>query len=232
MGSGAGGPGGRLRRVFGGGIRIPFRTFEAEFELSQGEIAPYAQMKRDLARRLLPNGPEICGWTVVDCGANVGLFSLFMKDAARLVAVEPNPAVVPRLRRNLESNEVVATVVEAAVSSEDGAVKMSFGDGPSVLSAIGESGSEVRAVSLDSLFEETHVDEVDLLKLDVEGHEIEALQGGSTHLERRRIKRIVVEFNDDDALAALDRHLAQYGFSRVATGEINARFDLGAEAAD
>jgi len=123
-------------------------------------------------------------------------------------------------------------VVEAAVSSEDGAVKMGFGDGPSVLSAIGESGSEVRSVSIDSLLEQTNVDEVDLLKLDVEGHEIEALQGGSTHLERRRIKRIVVEFNDDDALAALDRHLAQYGFGRVATGEINARFDLEAEAAD
>jgi len=217
--------------MLGGSIRIPFRTFEAEFELSQGEIAPYAQMKRDLASRLLPSGQEIRGWTVVDCGANVGLFSLFMKDAARLVAVEPNPAVVSRLRRNLESNEVAATVVEAAVSSEDGAVKMGFADGPSVLSAIGETGSEVRSVSIDSLLEQTNVDEVDLLKLDVEGHEIEALRGGSTHLERRRIKRIVVEFNDDDALDALDRHLAPYGFSRVATGEINARFDLGAEAA-
>ena len=170
-------------------------------------------------------GPQVRDWTVVDCGANVGLFSLFLKEAARVVAVEPNPDVNRRLAMNLESNGVAATVVEAAISDRDGTVKMDFA-GPSVLTEIGESGTEVRSVSLDSLFAETKVDSVDLLKLDLEGHEIEALRGGTHALEQGLIKRIVAEFNDADALAALDRHLAAFGFRRVSTGRINARFEL------
>ena len=44
-----------------------------------------------------------------------------------------------------------------------------------------------------------------------------------------RIRRIVAEFQDQDALAALDAHLAPRGFERVATGPINARFELPAQ---
>jgi FkbM family methyltransferase len=226
LGSHVGPPGGWLRRRFGGRIRIPFRSFEADFELSQGEIAPYAQMVRDLAEGVIPLGPQIREWTVVDCGANVGLFSLFLKDAARVVAVEPNPAVNRRLQRNLEANGVAATVIEAAISDRDGTVRMDFANGPSVLSGIGESGAEVQSISLDSLLSKAEIDSVDLLKLDLEGHEIEALSGGADTLRQGRIKRIVAEFNDDVALVALDEHLAAFGFRRVTTGRINARFEL------
>jgi FkbM family methyltransferase len=226
LGSRVGSPGGWLKRTFGGRIRIPFHSFEADFELSQGEIAPYAQMVRDRAEGVIPTSPEVSGWTVVDCGANVGLFSLFLKDAARVVAVEPNPAVNRRLKGNLEANGVAATVIEAAISGRDGTVKMDFGSGPSVLSSIGESGTEVRSISLDSLLSENKIDSVDLLKLDLEGHEIEALGGAADALSQGRVKRIVAEFNDADALAALDEHLAPYGFRRAITGRINARFEL------
>lgn len=226
IGSRLGRPGGRLRNVLGGRIRIPFRSFEADFELSQGEIAPYAQMVRDLAEGVIPAGPQVREWTVVDCGANVGLFSLFLKEAARVVAVEPNPEVNHRLKSNLEANDVAATVIEAAVSDRDGVVTMDFASGPSVLSEIGKSGSEVRSVSLDSLLVETKIGIVDLLKLDLEGHEIEALKGAAGALEQGRIKRIVAEFNDCRALSALDEYLAAFRFHRVATGRFNARFEL------
>jgi len=208
-----------------GPIRLRFRDFEAEFELSQGEISPYAQVAMDVEAGVIPDRTEARGWTVLDCGANVGLFSLFLKDAERIVAVEPNPDVCARLRRNLDANGVDATVIESAVSDLDGTVKMDFG-GPSVLSGIGASGSDVRCASLDALLEETGIGSVDLLKLDVEGHEIEALNGGAGALGGGRIRRIVAEFGDRDALAALDAHLLPLGFERAATGAINARFDL------
>jgi FkbM family methyltransferase len=226
LGSRAGSPDGWLKRTFGGRIRIPFRSFEADFELSQGEIAPYAQMVRDRSEGVIPVGPQVREWTVVDCGANVGLFSLFLKDAARVVAVEPNPAVNRRLKKNLETNGVAATVIEAAISNRDGTVRMDFASGPSVLSSIGESGAEVRSISLDSLLSEAEIDSVDLLKLDLEGHEIDALSGGADALRKGRIKRIVAEFSDAEALAALDEHLAAFGLHRVTTGRINARFEL------
>jgi FkbM family methyltransferase len=183
-------------------------------------------MVRDRAEGVIPIGPQVREWTVVDCGANVGLFSLFLKDAARVVAVEPNPAVNRRLKSNLESNGVTATVFEAAISERDGTVRMDFGSGPSVLAGIGENGAEVRSISLDSLLSEAEIDSVDLLKLDLEGHEIDALSGGADALRKGRIKRIVAEFDDAEALAALDEHLAAFGLHRVSTGRINARFEL------
>lgn len=210
-----------------GDIRVSFVGFEAEFELSQGEIAPYAQLVADVERGVIPAAAGR-DWTVFDCGANVGLFSLFMRDAARVVAVEPNPSTGARLARNLETNGVDATVLQAAITAEDGSVKMDFA-GPSVLAEIGETGSEVRSVSIDTLLDETSTERVDLLKLDVEGHEIAALEGAGKALEAGRIRRIVAEFQDQDALATLDAYLVPLGFERVATGPINARFELPAQ---
>jgi FkbM family methyltransferase len=226
-GSRLGKPDGRLAEALGGAVRVPFRLFEAEFELSEGEIAPYAQMLHDLDDDVIPTGPNLERWTVVDCGANVGLFSLFLRRANRIVAIEPNPSASKRLTRNFERNGLKGTVVEAAVSNFDGTVKMGFGGVPSVLAQIGTSGVEVRCISLDSVLEEQGIETVDLLKLDVEGHEIEALEGCEKALKREAIKRIVAEHSgNDQLLAALDSHLVQFGFQRTAVGSVNARYEL------
>ena len=209
----------------GARVVVPFRSFEAEFELAQGEISPYAQMVRDVTDGVIPSAAEAAGWTVVDCGANVGLFSLFLKDAERVVAVEPNPEVCRRLAANLERNGIDGTVVQAAISGEEGTVRMDFA-GPSVLSEIGAGESEVRATTLDTLFAENGLEAIDVLKLDVERHEIEALEGGSQALQAKRVKRIVAEFQDAPALAALDAHLRPLGYARTATGRFNARYEL------
>jgi FkbM family methyltransferase len=222
-------PNGRLAERLGGEIRIPFRSFEAEFELSQGEISPYVQMLNDLETGVIPTGPRIDQWTVVDCGANVGLFSLFLRAAARTIAIEPNPSANRRLKRNFDLNGLEGAVIQAAVSDHDGSVRMDFGSAPSVLATVGSNGSDVPCLSLDTIFAQQKISTVDLLKLDVEGHEIEALDGCSDALKRRAIKRIVAEYTDDDTLEALTRYLARYDFRDTATGEINARFELEPE---
>src|SRR4051794_32851710 len=74
-------------------INVQFRSFSAEFGLSQGEIAPYTQMLRDIDAGVIPTGSEVNRWNVIDAGANVGLFSLFMRQARQIIAIEPNPRV-------------------------------------------------------------------------------------------------------------------------------------------
>lgn len=223
-------PKGRLAATLGGTVRVPFRSFEAEFKLSEGEIAPYAQMLHDLDSGVIPVGPDLERWTVVDCGANVGLFSLFMGRANRIIAIEPNPSTNKRLSRNFERNGLNGTVIEAAVSNLDGRVKMDFSAGPSVLAQIGSKGTDIRCLSLDTIFEEQDVAAVDLLKLDVEGHELEALKGCAKALGRQAIKQIVAEHNNDSSLlTTLDCYLVKFGFQRTATGSVNARYELGAQ---
>ena len=56
---------------------------------------------------------------IVDLGANIGLAALFLVsklNVARLICIEPNPANVELLRRNLEFMKDRLEVVEAAVS--------------------------------------------------------------------------------------------------------------------
>jgi FkbM family methyltransferase len=182
-------------------------------------------MLRDLDSGVIPDGPDLESWTVVDCGANVGLFSLFLRRAKLIVAIEPNPGTNRRLKWNFERNDLSGAVLRAAISDRDGTVKMDF-EGPSVLGAIGAGDSEVACLSLETICSEQGIESVDLLKLDVEGHEIEALEGCSALLQQGAVKRIVAEYNDEEALRQLDNYLRERGLQRVATGPFNARYDL------
>ena len=205
--------------------RLRLRDFDLEVRLSQGELAPYAQLLRDRRGGVLPAAGEVEGWTILDCGANVGLFSLFLGRARRIVAVEPNPDTYGRLKRNLERNELRAVAVESAISDEVGMVRMSLSGEPSVLGKVSPEGElEVPATTIDRLLGDHGIERVDLLKLDVEGHEIEALEGARESLAAGAIERIVAEFDGEDALARLDAHLRGHGLTRSRTGDFNALY--------
>src|SRR5438270_88241 len=72
-------------------VSISFRRFNVAFRLSRGELTPYEQILADLRMGVIPQPVAGEQWLILDCGANIGLFSLFMKDAGRIIAVEPNP---------------------------------------------------------------------------------------------------------------------------------------------
>lgn len=121
------------------------------------------------------------GWdfrTVVDCGANVGVFLAYaaMKSGsklARYVGVEPDAAAVGVLEMQVDKTELrpQSTLVRAAVWEHDGEV--GFDDsGPSWTHHVRtDSNIAVPALTIDALLDRTGVDECDLLKLDVEGAE-------------------------------------------------------------
>ncbi|GII64842.1 hypothetical protein Skr01_49270 [Sphaerisporangium krabiense] len=86
------------------------------------------------------------GDTVVDVGANVGLFALWAHDQApgvHVVAVEPNPDVLPYLRANLELNDVRARIVPVAVTDRAGTATLTSFPGLTYLSGLGaDRGTE------------------------------------------------------------------------------------------
>jgi FkbM family methyltransferase len=128
------------------------------------------------------------GTVVLDVGAHLGHFSaLAAKRGATVVAFEPNPQTLPYLRRNLELNGVTdrVRVVERAVGSERGAATF-------FLSPDGEQSSlhahapeaEPVTVEVTPVDAETSGLVVDVIKIDVEGAEIEALEGMAQTLDR------------------------------------------------
>lgn len=145
---------------------------------------------------------------VLDCGANIGLASLALKrahPAARITAFEADPTLADVLRRNLRVNgaadvEVVAAAVWSSTTSlrfraegtDSGAVDAVAADTP------GEA-IEVPAVRLrDWVAREP----IDLLKLDIEGAELEVLRDLAPVLGH--VRALQMEVHD---FAAGDRRL-------------------------
>ena len=81
---------------------------------------------------------------------------------------------------------------------------------------------EIRLETLDSFVAEHGVHQVDLLKIDVEGYELEVLKGASAALERGAVRYVYAEcvFAPDSIESHTDffemhRVLSQWGFSFV-----------------
>jgi FkbM family methyltransferase len=161
------------------------------------------------------------GDTFVDCGANIGLWSLtaagLVGPTGRVIAVEPNPAVAPRLERHAATAGNVS-VVRAAVGERAGTARYDAGATHN-LGRLDPSGAqEVDVVALDDVVEPP----VAGLKIDVEGHELGVLRGGARLLESR--PWIAVELNKEHesggSLAAwpVHQHLTGLGYAPFSFG--------------
>lgn len=150
----------------------------------------------------------------VDAGANIGFYTIVaarsVGNIGRVVAIEMAKETADILRNHIKLNNAgCARVVEAALSaSEDQVLLASMQPGrygqASINSAEGGAKTfEVRTATLNSILRE--IASVRLLKLDIEGAELEALKGGVDvlnrvdaiifeHLERKGLKEDITAF--------------------------------------
>jgi FkbM family methyltransferase len=118
---------------------------------------------------------------ILDCGANIGLASLFFKrryPAARITAFEADPAIAAMLQENVRRNGAAdVEVVAAAVWTETGDVtfRPDGADSGAVASLAGAPGTEAIRVPTIRLAERLAAEPIDLLKLDIEGAETAVL---------------------------------------------------------
>ena len=122
---------------------------------------------------------------LLDVGANIGLAALYFRAQypdAEIVAIEPDPATFAKLERNGGSDPRIRPV-NAAVAAEPGELLLFRPAGYSIASSLKRDGTDggayarVRAETLDGLCAELDLPRVDLVKLDVEGAELDALRG-------------------------------------------------------
>jgi FkbM family methyltransferase len=122
------------------------------------------------------------GGIAIDIGANLGEWAVPLAKAVgvggRVICCEPNPTVAAALAATLQINNLgQATIFEVALSDADGTGHLSVNPQDSGQSRLLDSGIAVPLRSLDSLVAETALDRVDLVKIDVEGHEAAVLAG-------------------------------------------------------
>jgi FkbM family methyltransferase len=172
-------------------------------------------------------GTHAAGPVVVDVGANVGVFCLWVArrlGAGRIVAVEPSPRTARALLANLERNDLKqVTVLEVAVGGERRQAVL-YKRGAEVMDTLFqrdnygsrfEPAGTVKIVTLEDVFTDLEIDQCDLLKLDCEGAEYEILFGASD-ATLAKVQHIAAEYHvglNEHEPTSLQRFLEGRGFA-------------------
>lgn len=162
--------------------------------------------------------------TVVDCGANIGLFAadLLRRGAAldRYLAIEADPGSFRLLEQQLDSLGLAERACrwQQAVGGQETTMRFSTGR-ESVFHGLSDSGDlEVKVRPLDGFLNEAGVDSVDLLKIDIEGGERFVLPTAPDWADR--VKRIVIELHDGLDTRWLRGHLEPLGYEVFEAGDL------------
>lgn len=140
------------------------------------------------------------GGTFLDVGANFGLlsFGLAGKHGSTIDfhLFEPNIRLVNTIARSQKRFPQMRCKVNAvAVSDRPGTVNFHINEGQTGASHIAEEGGvEVQVVTLDDYIAAAALADVTLLKLDVEGFELNALRGAERSLRERTINAVYFEY--------------------------------------
>jgi len=142
------------------------------------------------------------GDVIVDAGANVGIFSIQMarqNRRCRVIALEPFSENFKYLQANVaRACPETVTCCEVALGAEFGKGHMQAVGNRSLDHVLRVDSNEtdgVPVIPLLGLFDLVHAQEIDFLKVDIEGSEYEVFAAASPDLFRR-FKRIAMEYHD------------------------------------
>ena len=127
-----------------------------------------------------PGMPDFNPNTIVDAGAHIGMASISFAlkyPTARIIAIEPEPSNFAALLRNIAPYKMI-TPIQAALWREDGEVALGASNAhpKGAFQIVENSPQRVRAITMETAMRETGIDSIDLLKVDVEGAEIELFE--------------------------------------------------------
>ncbi len=157
----------------------------------------------------------------IDIGANIGNHSLFFSSFVcdQVIAVEPNPAVIPILQSNLKQNIHNCHIYEFGLGDEEstGSIDLAYAkDNLGAAKISQESDGSIKITTLDSLLSQ-HLEPssvVSLIKIDVEGMEPQVLRGAKNTLSKYK-PEIFVEASSKQELEKTQSVLEPLGYTRL-----------------
>ncbi len=148
-------------------------------------------------------------YIIADVGTNFGFLSLVWANSVcqqgKVYSFEPHPTIFKSFKKAIALNnlEAIITANNVAVGKEEGSVSISLASTTSntkkgeVTDVQLKETTTVPMICLDHYFKE--MDRLDLIKIDVDGIELQILQGASSILDKLR-PIVVVEMNGDKAI--------------------------------
>jgi len=153
-------------------------------------------------------------YTLLDCGANYGYWSVLVSSkpfgSHKAIAIEPSGQNFPKLANNARINGNRFEAMKCAIGAARGTARLS-GTKHEAFSIAGDQsgGEEVPVLALDNLLDDGKVAPGGkyLIKLDVEGVEIEAMKGGARLMQGDSV--LLCEEHGNDPAHTVSRYILE-----------------------
>jgi FkbM family methyltransferase len=207
-------------------LRGPARGLRLSIDFGVGGEGSYILGRHESAVTQQLAGLIQPDWTVWDCGSHIGFFTVLFGRAVgpkgRVIAFEPDPNKLERVRRNVQLNQFSwVECVGVAIAGEDEVIR--FRVQPAATShvvgayvgreppALPDSADliEVPAITLDAALQA--FPQPNLVKLDIEGSELIALQHATRLLAEVR-PLLAIELHNPEADALVGRLATQHRY--------------------
>ncbi len=182
----------------------------------------WEKKEREFAKNLSSNDGSI-----IDIGASLGHYTAFLakkNPKSKIISVEASPTNFNLLKSNCKLNNLNNIVLyNRAIFDKDDEI-IEFFERKS-LSAIHLQHLEalhipleqikketVRTMTIDRLIEMENLEDITLLKMDIEGAEVLALRGASSALKRKKIKNMIIEYHTPKNRILIEKMLKNLGY--------------------
>jgi FkbM family methyltransferase len=189
-------------------FKVPKYDYEFYCRINKDDFKIMTIHEDDIIKRFTPKEGDI----VVDIGAHIGLYTIISSKRVgangKVVAIEAHPNNFEMLNRNIELNQLTNVIpLNYAVYSKETKVKLYLPSGESGFTKYNtimpnwintrEKFVEVNANTLDYLLQlnEIRQEEVNWIKIDVEGAEFEVLKGATNVLSKSKDIAILMELH-------------------------------------
>ena len=176
--------------------------------------------------------------TVIDIGANIGLFAKYMysKGTKKVVLVEANPNLEKNINIMLDEDLSRSSVYLSPIFSEKKKVTFNYSDWNSAIGSIAFDSSagidyesltnqmELETITLDEIIEKEKIERISLFKCDIEGGEYDLIPS-LTDKQMSMIDKFMIEIhqNTDDKIQPIIDKLTQHGFKyKIFKPELNS----------
>lgn len=192
-------------------LKVAKKSFDFYLRTFKGDIDIFYEVfwKKTYAEHLsiLKKDPKI----IVDLGAHIGITSTYLSlkhPDAKIYAIEASAENFELLKNNTKSFENIECI-HAAAYFEDGFVNFSNNE-LSYNQRISKNGISTEAISIESLKTKFSLSDIDLMKIDIEGGEIDLLSKNNSWLSS--VENIIIEIHNPYTASDLDKDLKPFDF--------------------
>ena len=182
--------------------------------------------------------------TVIDVGANIGLFAKYMysKNANKVILVEANPNLKDKIHNLLDNDLKRSSVYLSPIYSEKKKVVFNYSDENSAIGSVAFDPTmgieyeslthqiELETITLDEIIENENINRISLFKCDIEGSEYDLIPS-LTDRQMSMIDKFMIEIhqNKNNEIQPILNKLTSHGFRyKIYRPELNS-LELGDE---